>query len=127
MNDLQAIGCGVTGCGAVMMLLGLIMLLNRKLLVTSNLLLLIGIPMMMGLRDFMKFLIQRTKIKGTVAFFLGIVLVFAKLAFPGLICEVVGCYWLFGGFLPLFFSLLSKIPVIGSFIPARLRKDGLDI
>ena len=110
-----------------MMLLGLIMLLNRKLLVTSNLLLLIGIPMMMNVRDFLKFLIQKEKIKGTIAFFVGIGLVFAKLAFPGLICEVVGCYWLFGGFLPLFFSLVGKIPVIGSFIPARLRKGDLDI
>ena len=127
MNDLQVIGCGVTGSGAIFLILGIFTLLKRRFLVTANALLIIGIPMMMGGKRFVRFLFQRERMRGTVAFFLGIVLVFAKLSLPGILCELVGCYWLFGGFLPMFFSLLSKIPVVGMFVPSSMKKDDLDI
>jgi hypothetical protein len=127
MNDLQTIGCGVTASGALFFLIALLRLFNRRFLITGDVLLLIGICLIMHPTTFFALLIQRDKLKGTLAFTAGIILICLKLAFPGAICEVVGVYWLFGGFLPLFFSLLSKLPVIGSLVPSSLKKEDLDI
>lgn len=127
MNDLQVIGSGVTGAGALFLVLGILTLLNRRFLVTANVLLLIGVPMMMGWREFIRFIFQKEKMRGTFAFLLGLFLVLLKLALPGIVCEVVGCYWLFGGFLPMFFSLVSRIPVIGALVPSSLKKEDLDL
>ena len=127
MNDLQVIGCGVTGAGAVFLLLGVLSLLNRRFLVTANALLLLGVPMMMGIHEFRRFVFQKEKMRGTLAFLLGLMLVLLRLSLPGIVCEVVGCYWLFGGFLPIFFSLMSRIPIIGGLVPSSLKKEDLDL
>jgi hypothetical protein len=127
MNDVQAIGCGVTGFGAAFFIIAVFRLFNRRFLITADVLLLIGINLMMHPRAFFAHLIQKAKLKGTIAFAAGIVLVCLRLAFVGAICELVGVYWLFGGFLPLFFSLVSKLPIIGFLIPSSLKKEDLDI
>jgi hypothetical protein len=127
MNDLQAIGCGVTGFGAVFFLIAILRLFNRRFLITADVLLLLGISLMMHPPAFIAHLIQKDKLKGTIAFSAGMALVCLKLAFAGAICEIVGVYWLFGGFLPLFVSLLSKIPIVGSLIPSALKKEEPDI
>jgi hypothetical protein len=123
MNDVQVIGSGITVGGVVFLLLGIFSLLNRRFLVTANVLLLIGLLLMYGLGSFLRFLFQKDKLKGTLAFVLGIVFVFVKWSLAGVVCEVVGCYWLFGGFLPLLFSLLSRIPIMGALIPSSLKKQ----
>ena len=110
MNDSQIIGLGLLGFGTIFFILGVLMLLDRALLVMSNLLFLLGILILMTPNKFLSFVIQKERKQGSIAFFLGILLVFFKLPLPGIICEVVGAYWLFGGFLPLLISLILKIP-----------------
>lgn len=83
----------------------------------SNILILFSIIVLMNPKGFYSFAIQRDKIQGTIAFFTGILLVFFKLPLPGIVCEVVGAYWLFGGFYPMLLTLLMKIPYISNFIP----------
>ena len=117
MNDSQIIGVGLLGFGALFFILGTLLLLDRALLVMSNIMLMMGIFILMGPKGFYSFAIQRDKMQGSIAFFLGIALVLLKLPLPGVICEVTGAYWLFGGFLPLLFSLLMKIPFISNILP----------
>lgn len=97
------------------------------MLVTANILLLLGLLLALGFRQFFGYLFSRERFKGTVAFLAGAVLIVVKLGLPGLICQLVGLYWLFGGFIPIIFSLLSRIPVIGRLFPSRSKKDTLDV
>lgn len=117
MKDRTIIGIGLLGFGTLFFILGVILLLDRALLVMSNILILFSIIVLMNPKGFYSFAIQRDKIQGTIAFFTGILLVFFKLPLPGIVCEVVGAYWLFGGFYPMLLTLLMKIPYISNFIP----------
>lgn len=128
MNEIQAIGVGVTGCGVLIFLIGILTLLNREFLVTADILLLIGLNMIYGIKEFIQFLFKKEKLVGTIAFILGIVIVFIKLPIPGIICQIVGAYWLFGGFLPLLLSIIGKIPIVSMFVPSAFKdKDQLDV
>jgi hypothetical protein len=123
MKDAQLIGLGLLGFGALFFVIGVILLLDRPLLVMSNILIMMGIIVLLTPKGVYGFLAQPGRGQGTIAFVLGIILVFCKLPFPGIICEVTGAYWLFGGFWPLLVSLLLKLPFIGSLIPFLKEKD----
>jgi len=120
MNDFEVIGLGLVGFGVLFFLLG-IFSLSRDFLVTGNLLILIGVSLYMTIQKFLRFLIQKDKIKGSISFILGLILVFVKIPIPGIICELVGSYWLFGGFIPILLSLLSKIPIVSLLIPSSFK------
>ena len=117
MNDTEIIGIGLLLFGTVIFLFGILMLLDRALLVMSNILFLSGILVLMKPKGFFSFAIQSDKKQGTIAFFVGIILVLFKLPIPGIICELTGAYWLFGGFIPLLLSLLLKVPFLSKFFP----------
>ena len=121
MNDLEVIGSGVIGGGFLFFILGLFSF-SSEFLITANLLFIIGLNLSMGPKPFFSFLIRKDNLKGTVVFFIGIVLVFLKQAVLGIICEGIGAYFLFGGFLPMIFSLLGRIPGLGLLIPTTLKK-----
>ena len=127
MNETQTIGLGMLGVGAVLFLLGILFLLDRALLTMANLLILAGIGVLMTPIGFYKFIAQRGKGQGTIAFFLGIALVLCKLPLPGIICELTGAYWLFGGFWPMLLSLITKLPKIGKILPFISKLKGEDL
>ena len=127
MNEFQAIGYGLLGFGVLFFILGILTLGKRQFLVTSNLLILLAVNLIYGVREFIRFIFQRTRIVGTLAFFLGITLVFLRMPLPGIISELVGAYWLFGGFLQLFWSYILKIPCVSWIIPQSWKKENLDM
>lgn len=127
MNEFQAIGYGLLGFGVFFFILGIFTLGKRQFLVTSNLLIILAVNLIFGVAEFIRFVIQRTRIVGTIAFFLGMTLVFLGMPLPGIISELAGAYWLFGGFLQLFWSLLLKIPFISAIIPQSWKKENLDM
>jgi hypothetical protein len=127
MSELEAIGRGLTGFGAGFFVLGIFTFINRKFLVTSNILLLLGLLLALGFRQFFGYLFSRERLKGTAAFLTGAALIVFKLGLVGLICEIVGLYWLIGGFIPVIFSLLSRIPLLGRLIPSQQKKDTIDV
>lgn len=123
MNDIEFIGAGVITFGAIFFVLGLFSF-SKQFLATANLLFIIGLNMSMGPKSFFDFLGQKGKLKGTATFFLGIIIIFFKFTMAtliGVILELVGAYWLFGGFLPLITSMIAKIPVIGMVIPSKWK------
>jgi hypothetical protein len=117
MDDSQIIGLGLVGFGSFFFLLGVLLLLDRALLIMSNLLIMGGIIFLMGASGFYAFVIQKGKAQGSIAFFLGIALILCKLPLPGILCEVVGAYWLFGGFWPMLLSLVMKLPYASVIFP----------
>jgi hypothetical protein len=117
MNDTQTIGVGLVGFGAFFFFLGVLFLLDRPLLILSNILIIMGIVVLLGPQEFVKFTIQKSRSHGSIAFFLGIALILCKLPLPGIACELTGAYWLFGGFWPMLLSLLLKVPWLSSLLP----------
>jgi len=127
MRDIEIIGTGLLGFGAVFFFLGILMLLDRALLIMSNILILMGVLVLMKPKGFIGFVIQTERIQGSIAFFAGITLVLLKLPLPGIICEITGAYWLFGGFIPLLISLIVKIPFFSRIFPflSKQKDDGI--
>ncbi|EAX93838.1 Got1-like family protein [Trichomonas vaginalis G3] len=122
MNDLEVIGGGVIFGGVIFFLLG-IFSMSTEFLITANILILLGLNLYMHVKQFFTFLIQKDKLKGTIAFFAGIALVFLKHPVFGIIAELVGTYWLFGGFLPALLALLSRVPVLSMILPKSFGKN----
>ena len=120
MNDIEFIGSGVIVGGLVFFIIG-IFSFSSEFRVTANLLFLIGLNMLMGPKPFFSFLIKKDKLKGTITFIVGIVLTFMKHALFGIISEIVGAYWLFGGFLSMILGVIGKIPIIGALIPSGIK------
>lgn len=119
---MQKIGAGCLGIGVVLFFLGVLMLLDRALLIMSNILILMSVVMLMGVQGFLQFVIQKDKLRGTVTFSTGIIFIFAKIPVVGIVLEVIGAYWLFGGMIPFLKSFLLKLPILSMILPFLTRQ-----
>ncbi|KAF1741818.1 hypothetical protein MXB_564, partial [Myxobolus squamalis] len=81
-----------------------------------------GIFIIMGFYKTYRLLFTFEKLKGTLCFLLGFVLVILKWSFIGMVLELIGIFLLFGhiisyfkisGFIPIMLSFMNKIPVLG--------------
>ena len=125
MDDFEVIGSGLLFFGFSFVLLGLVMGLNRRFIITGDLLLLIGVILTMGIQQFSQLIISKSRLKGTIAFIIGVILVLYKIVLAGFLCQAVGIYWLFGGFITIILSTLRHIPIIGRFIPGKEKDEDL--
>ncbi|KAJ3407286.1 hypothetical protein HDU80_009183 [Chytriomyces hyalinus] len=113
LSDTQKIGVGLTVFGILFMLLGIVMLFDGGLLAIGNLMFLCGLLLLIGLQKTYAFFARPQKLRGTVCFFGGIVLVFIRRPFIGMCVETFGFINLFGDFFPVAISFLRKLPIIG--------------
>ncbi|KAI8922904.1 vesicle transport protein [Entophlyctis helioformis] len=113
LTDTQKIGVGLTAFGVFFMLVGILFFFDRGFLSIGNVLFLSGLTLIIGVAKTLVFFSRPEKIRGTVCFFLGVVLVFVKWPFVGICCELFGFVNLFGDFLPVVVGFLRKVPLIG--------------
>ncbi|CAO3590671.1 vesicle transport protein [Absidia repens] len=113
LSDGQKIGVGLTAFGLFFMLMGVMMLFDSGLLAIGNILFLSGIAAIIGPRSTLVFFTRREKLRGTICFLGGILLVLSKYPLLGFIVEVFGFLNLFGDFFPVVFGFLKRLPVIG--------------
>ncbi|KAG2179023.1 hypothetical protein INT43_001872 [Umbelopsis isabellina] len=59
---------------------------------------------------------RREKIRGTICFLGGILLVFLRWPFVGFGVEIFGFLNLFGDFFPVIFGFLRRLPIIGTIL-----------
>lgn len=116
MTDTRKLGVGLTAFGSFFFLLGILMFLDSAMLTLGNLLFVSGVAMVMGRARCKAFFIDRSRVRASVCFFLGIVLVMRGWCFFGLILQGFGGLNLFGNFFPMVVRVLESMPVIGSFI-----------
>ncbi|CED82319.1 got1-domain-containing protein [Phaffia rhodozyma] len=116
LTDMQKIGVGLTSFGMLFMLLGIIMFFDGALLALGNILFLSGLTLIIGPTKTFQFFARKQKIRGTIAFFLGFILVFLKWPFIGVCVEGFGFLNLFGDFFPVILNFLRQLPVIGTFL-----------
>ncbi|XJO73027.1 hypothetical protein BDV3_004069 [Batrachochytrium dendrobatidis] len=96
LTDTQKIGVGLTSFGVFFMLLGILLFFDGGLVAIGNILFLGGLALVIGFTKTIAFFSRSEKIRGTVCFFLGIVLVFIKWPFVGVCIELFGFINLFG-------------------------------
>ncbi|CDH51832.1 got1-domain-containing protein [Lichtheimia corymbifera JMRC:FSU:9682] len=114
LSDSQRIGVGLTAVGVLFMLMGVFTFFDAGLLAMGNILFLSGITLTIGMQRTLTFFAQKNKIRGTICFIGGIVLVFCRWAIIGIAIELFGILNLFGDFFPLVFAFLRRLPIIGS-------------
>jgi len=123
VNDNRKIGIGLTLFGALFLFLGVLLLFDKALLALGNFLFLSGIVLLIGFQRTLVFFYRKGKIRGTVCFLGGMILVLVGWTVVGMIIELFGIVNLFGNFFPIVLSTLRTFPVIGPIlnIPAVAR------
>jgi len=116
ITDFQKIGVGLAGFGITFLFLGVVLLFDKGLLAIGNVLFLSGLAFVIGLERTSRFFFQWHKVKGTSAFFGGIIVVLLGWPVTGMIVECYGFVVLFSGFFPVAINFLRRIPVIGQIL-----------
>ena len=116
INDNQKIGIAITGFGMLFLFLGMILFFDKGLLAMGNIMFLCGLALIIGLERTFRFFFQRQKLKGTAAFFGGILVVLIGFPFTGMCIESYGFFVIFSGFFPVAVNFIRRIPVIGNLL-----------
>ncbi|KAJ3358370.1 hypothetical protein AMAG_16570 [Allomyces macrogynus ATCC 38327] len=118
MSDSQKIGAGLTGFGALFLLLGMLLFMDGGLLAIGNVLFIGGVTMLIGLTKTVAFFARRNKLRGSICFFSGVLMVFLGWPVIGIVVEAFGFINLFGDFFPVVVAFLRRVPVIGPVLSA---------
>ncbi|KAH8119021.1 Alpha/Beta hydrolase protein [Phellopilus nigrolimitatus] len=126
MKSLAEIGVALTSFGGLFMLLGVILFFDGSLLALGNILFLSGITLIIGPHKTFYFFARKQKLRGTLCFFGGVLLVFFKWPFIGVIVETFGFLNLFGDFFPVILTFLRQLPLIGNMLSMPYVRDVAD-
>uniref|UniRef100_T1IXV0 Vesicle transport protein GOT1B n=1 Tax=Strigamia maritima TaxID=126957 RepID=T1IXV0_STRMM len=109
ISDTQKIGVGLAGFGIVFLFLGTLLLFDKDFIFVW-----VGVCYRLGKN--VSFFFQRHKIKASLAFFGGILIVLIGFPLIGMIVETYGFILLFSGFFPAVITFLRRVPVLGSIL-----------
>ncbi|XP_041989130.1 vesicle transport protein GOT1B [Aricia agestis] len=126
ITDTQKIGVGLAGFGMTFLFLGVLLLFDKGLLAIGNILFICGLACVIGLQRTFFFFFQRHKVKASVAFFGGIIIVLLGWPMIGMIAEIYGFLLLFRGFLPAAINFLRMVPVLGSLLNLPIIRGIVD-
>ncbi|RXW23337.1 hypothetical protein EST38_g2517 [Candolleomyces aberdarensis] len=110
------IGVALTTFGGLFMFLGVMFLFDGALLALGNILFVSGLALIIGPQKTVSFFARKQKIRGSICFFGGILLIFLKWPFFGMLIETFGFLNLFGDFFPVVISFLRQLPFIGTLL-----------
>jgi len=116
LTDMQKIGVALTSFGGLFMLLGVMLFFDGALLALGNVLFLGGLFLIIGPQKTFYFFARKNKVRGTACFLGGILLVFFRWPFFGVVLETFGFLNLFGDFFPVILTFLRQLPYIGNFL-----------
>ncbi|XP_015607266.1 vesicle transport protein GOT1B isoform X2 [Cephus cinctus] len=116
ITDTQKIGVGLAGFGISFLFLGVLLLFDKGLLAIGNLLFISGLGCVIGPRRTLSFFFQRHKLKASISFFGGVIVVLMGWPIVGMIVETYGFVLLFSGFLPVAINFLRRVPVLGTLL-----------
>ncbi|KAH8827939.1 vesicle transport protein [Flagelloscypha sp. PMI_526] len=111
LTDSQKIGVALTTFGGLFMVLGVMLFFDAALIALGNILFISGLTLIIGPQKTLYFFARKQKLRGTVCFFFGVLLVFFKRPFFGVIIETFGFLNLFGDFFPVIITFLRQLAV----------------
>ncbi|KAK6199290.1 Got1/Sft2-like family-domain-containing protein [Scheffersomyces amazonensis] len=132
LSERQKFGVGFTAGGFIFFLFGIMTFFDSGLLALGNILFLVGLVLIIGPQRTVTFFTRPTKLRGTLCFALGILLILMKHAFIGFVLESFGILGLFGDFFGTIVQFLRSIPYIGDLLshpylaPTIDRLAGID-
>ncbi|CEH19177.1 got1-domain-containing protein [Ceraceosorus bombacis] len=126
LTDQQKIGAALVSFGSLFLVLGILLFFDAALLALGNVLFTAGITLLIGPQKTFYFFARKQKLRGTVCFFVGMLLVFAKWTFFGMLIEIVGFLNLFGDFFPVILNFLRQLPFIGPALSLPVVRGVLD-
>lgn len=126
LTDAQKIGVGLTSFGTFFMFLGILLFFDGPLCALGNILFLGGLPLIIGPKKTFYFFARRNKLRGSFCFLGGILLVFIKYPFFGMLIEGLGFLNLFGDFFPVVLQFLRQVPIIGTVLSLPLVRQTTD-
>lgn len=126
ISDTQKIGVGLAGFGIAFLFLGILLLFDKGLLAIGNILFLCGLACVIGVERTFRFFFQRHKVKATICFFGGIIVVLLGYPLVGMVIETYGFVLLFSGFFPVAINFLRRVPILGSFLNLPLINKFVD-
>jgi Got1/Sft2-like family len=109
----RKLGFMLLASGISISFLGFALFMNKTLLRLGNLLIIVGVPMILGPSRTVSYFVQAEKMRATTCLALGILLVFLGHPIFGIILEVFGLLNLFGNMFPILMVFVKQMPVIG--------------
>ncbi|KAI8326407.1 Got1-domain-containing protein [Martensiomyces pterosporus] len=126
LSDTQKIGVGLSAFGFALIGLGVVLFFDAGLIAIGNILFLAGVSMIIGIQKTTFFFTRRDKLRGSIAFFLGFLLVLFKWTIVGILIEAFGFLNLFGDFFPIAVGFLRRLPFIGSVLSLPVIRQAVD-
>jgi len=122
-SDNTKIGTGLLFLGCVFLFLGVIFFFDSAMLALGDILFLTGLTLTIGFSRTVRFFSRPDRMRGIVAFFGGVLLVFLRWPMFGMVAQLYGMIYLFGQFFPIAAQSMKDTPVIGEVfrIPAVER------
>ncbi|GMG23411.1 unnamed protein product [Ambrosiozyma monospora] len=102
-----------TAAGCLLFLFGIVAFFDSALLAMGNILFIIGLVLIIGPSKTIYFFTRPQKVRGSLCFVFGILLILLKKPFFGFVIESFGILGLFGEFFATMVQFLRSIPVIG--------------
>lgn len=99
---------------------------DSAFLALGNILFVIGLILIIGPQRTVTFFTRPTKMRGTLCFCTGILLILAKRSFIGFIIECFGILGLFGDFFGTIVQFLRSIPYIGDLLSHPMIAPTID-
>jgi len=100
------------GGGTVVTMLGMTLMFERNLMRLGNLLQVAGLALLMGPPRLVRYLLQKSKLRGTTVFSLGFLLMLNGRPFVGMILELFGIINLFGNMFPMVWAVVQRMPIV---------------
>jgi hypothetical protein len=126
IDDWKKIGIGLTAFGVLFFGLGVLLFFDAALLAFGNILFVAGVVMLIGPARTLVFFLRKDKMRGTICFTLGFLLVLMGWVIIGLIIEAFGFVNLFGDFFPVIYAFLKQFPYLGDFLDLPIVKQITD-
>ncbi|KAN0062432.1 Golgi Transport [Thecaphora frezii] len=123
---LAEIGVGLVSFGSFFLMMGVVLFFDAALLALGNVLFTAGITLLIGPQKTFYFFARKQKMRGTICFFTGMMMVFCKWAVVGMLVEAFGFLNLFGDFFPVILNFLRQLPGIGNVLSLPYIRDVLD-
>lgn len=126
VTDTKKIGLGLTTFGVIFLVLGVLLFFDRPLIIMGNILFTAGTITLIGFQRCSAYFFDPKKIRGTICFIAGFLLILFKHPVIGMFAETFGIANLFGNFFPAVLSFLRKLPGLQVVLNLPVIKSCLD-